>query len=56
MKLLKAIGLKKTYGKRSAVDHVSFEVHAGEIAGLLGQNGAGKSTAFSVVIGMVKPN
>lgn len=56
MKLLQAIELTKTYGKRNVVNHVSFEVHSGEIAGLLGRNGAGKSTAFSMVIGLNKPD
>lgn len=56
MKLLQAIELVKTYGKKNVVNHVSFEVHAGQIAGLLGQNGAGKSTAFSMVIGMIRPS
>ena len=56
MKLLQAIELIKTYGKKNVVNHVSFEVYAGQIAGLLGQNGAGKSTAFSMVIGMIRPN
>ena len=56
MKLVQAVEITKTYGKKTAVDHISFEVHSGEIAGLLGQNGAGKSTAFSMVIGMMKPD
>jgi lipopolysaccharide export system ATP-binding protein len=56
MKLIQAIELTKTYGKRNVVNHVSFEVHSGEIAGLLGRNGAGKSTAFSMVIGLNKPD
>ena len=56
MKLIQAVEITKAYGKKTAVDHVSFEVHSGEIAGLLGQNGAGKSTAFSMVIGMIKPD
>ncbi len=56
MKLIQAIELTKTYGKRNVVNRVNFEVHSGEIAGLLGQNGAGKSTAFSMVIGLIKPN
>ena len=56
MKLIQAVEITKTYGKKTAVDHISFEVHSGEIAGLLGQNGAGKSTAFSMVIGMIKPD
>ncbi len=56
MKLIQAIELTKTYGKRNVVNRVNFEVHSGEIAGLLGQNGAGKSTAFSMIIGLIKPN
>ncbi len=56
MKLIQAIELTKTYGKKNVVNHISFEIHSGEIAGLLGQNGAGKSTAFSMAIGMIKPS
>ncbi len=56
MKLIQTVEITKTYGKKTAVDRVSFEVHSGEIAGLLGQNGAGKSTAFAMVIGMIKPD
>ena len=56
MKLIQAVEIEKSYGKKTAVDRISFEVHSGEIAGLLGQNGAGKSTAFSIVIGMIKPD
>jgi len=41
---------------RPALDGVSFEVKQGEIFGLLGHNGAGKSTALGVMLGMVKPN
>ncbi len=56
MKLMQAVEITKAYGRKTAVDHISFEVHSGEIAGLLGQNGAGKSTAFSMVIGMMRPD
>lgn len=56
MKLIQAVEITKTYGKREVVNHISFEVHSGEIAGLLGQNGAGKSTAFSMAIGMIRPD
>ena len=56
MKLIQAVEITKNYGKKAAVNRVNFEVHSGEIAGLLGQNGAGKSTAFSMVIGLIKPD
>lgn len=48
--------LVKRYGKRTVVNHVSFEVNQGEIVGLLGPNGAGKTTSFYMVVGLVKPD
>ena len=48
-------GLVKQYGKRTVVNHVSFDVNQGEIVGLLGPNGAGKTTSFYMVVGLVKP-
>jgi len=47
--------LQKTYGGRRVVDGVSFNVKAGEVVGLLGRNGAGKTTSFDMVLGLVKP-
>jgi len=46
-------GLVKTFGARTVVDGVSLRVSAGEIVGLLGRNGAGKTTAFYMVVGLV---
>lgn len=48
--------LVKQYGKRTVVNHVSFEVSQGEIVGLLGPNGAGKTTSFYMVVGLIKPD
>ncbi len=56
MNLLRAEGLTKSYGKRTVVKHVSFEINDGEIVGLLGQNGAGKSTSFNMIIGVIRPD
>ncbi|MBN8879614.1 MAG: LPS export ABC transporter ATP-binding protein [Sphingobacteriales bacterium] len=51
-----AKNLVKRYGKRTVVNHVSFEVGQGEIVGLLGPNGAGKTTSFYQVVGLVRPD
>lgn len=44
-----------TYGARSAVDHLSFTVRPGEIYGLLGSNGAGKTSTIKSIVGLVRP-
>jgi ABC-2 type transport system ATP-binding protein len=49
-------GLKIHYGKRVAVDDLSFELAGGEIALLLGPNGAGKSTTLSAMAGALAPS
>ncbi len=55
MFILKANNLVKRYGSRTVVDHVSFDVSEGEIVGLLGRNGAGKTTSFRITMGMITP-
>lgn len=54
--LLSTTNLVKQYGGRTVVDRVSYEVGRGEIVGLLGRNGAGKTTCFRMTVGMVTPN
>ena len=53
MALLESINLHKTFGDRKVVDGVSFHVDKSEIVGLLGRNGAGKTTSFRMTIGML---
>jgi lipopolysaccharide export system ATP-binding protein len=53
---LVAIELRKSYGKRIVVNNVSFNVHRGEIVGLLGANGAGKTTTFYMIMGLETPD
>ncbi|MCG3124006.1 MAG: Lipopolysaccharide export system ATP-binding protein LptB [Phycisphaerales bacterium] len=54
--LLEAHNLRKSYSGRVVVDSVSFEVGASQIVGLLGRNGAGKTTSFRMTIGMIDPD
>jgi lipopolysaccharide export system ATP-binding protein len=53
--LLEVAGLVKSYNDRRVVDDVGFAVGQGEIVGLLGRNGAGKTTSFRMTIGMITP-
>ncbi len=46
--LLQASGLTRSFGSLKAVNHVSFEVHAGEVWGFIGPNGAGKTTTMRI--------
>ena len=54
--LLQASKLRKSYADRLVVDDVSFHVERGEVVGLLGRNGAGKTTSFRMTIGMIEPD
>ncbi len=56
MILLQTKKLTKRYGGRTVVDRVSLVVNQGEIVGLLGRNGAGKTTSFRMTIGMITPD
>lgn len=56
MRLLEVVGLTKSYGKRVVLNSLNLDVSSGEIVGLLGHNGAGKSTAFNGIIGLTKPD
>jgi lipopolysaccharide export system ATP-binding protein len=51
--ILLARNLKKRYKKRTVVEDVSFEVKSGEVVGLLGANGAAKTTCIYMIVGLV---
>ena len=53
--MIKVTGLTKYYGSKPAAKDISFEVKKGEIFGLLGTNGAGKSTTIKMLCGLLKP-
>jgi ABC-2 type transport system ATP-binding protein len=48
--------LTRTFGSFVAVDHITFEVQAGEVFGFLGANGAGKTTAIRMLTGLLVPS
>ena len=54
--VLSVQGITKIFdNKRTAVNNVSFDIDAGEIYGLIGQNGAGKTTIIRIITGLAKP-
>jgi len=53
--VIRLAGLSKTFGQRVAVNDLNLHVPRGEIFGLLGHNGAGKSTAIGMMLGQVWP-
>ncbi|WQD12825.1 MAG: ATP-binding cassette domain-containing protein [Lawsonella clevelandensis] len=49
-------GLTKRFGKKTAVDDLTFTVEPGHITGFLGPNGAGKSTTMRMIVGLETPD
>ena len=45
-----------SYDKRQILDNISFNINQGEILGMLGPNGVGKSTIFNLITGLIKPD
>lgn len=52
---VEALGLRKQYGTKVAVESLSLTVARGEVFGFLGPNGAGKTTAMKMLLGLVQP-
>lgn len=49
-------GLTRYFGDFLAVDHISFEIEAGEVVGYLGPNGSGKTTTIRLLLGLLQPD
>jgi ABC-2 type transport system ATP-binding protein len=55
-RVIEVNGLTKRYGRKTAVDNLSFTVRPGQVTGFLGPNGAGKTTTLRVVLGLDRPD
>lgn len=53
--MIEVESLTRVYGDFTAVDGVSFSIRKGEVVGLLGHNGAGKSTIMKMITGYLEP-
>jgi len=54
--IIKLDSLSISFGKRKILDNVNFTINEGQILGLLGPNGVGKSTIFNLITGLIKPD
>ena len=54
--MIQVDNLSKSYGKKMALDHITASIHDEHIFGLLGTNGAGKSTFLKILSGILKPD
>ncbi|OYW99683.1 MAG: ABC transporter ATP-binding protein, partial [Caulobacter vibrioides] len=55
-KAIEIVDLVVRYGDRDVIDHLALTVRAGEVYGLPGGNGAGKSTTLQAILGFVRPS
>ena len=54
--LIKAQGLKKSFGPKVVLKDVSFEVEKGEVLGIIGKNGSGKTVLMNILVGLLEPD
>ena len=54
--ILKFQNISLSFQKRQILENISFEINQGEIFGMLGPNGVGKSTIFNLITGLIKPD
>ena len=54
--LIKLENISFSFGNRQILENISFKINQGEILGILGPNGVGKSTIFNLITGLIKPD
>src|SRR2546430_522620 len=54
--IIRAVGVTKRFGALTAVDRVDYALHENEVAGIIGSNGAGKTTFFNLLTGYFAPD
>ncbi len=54
--IIKLDKVSLSFGKRKILDNIKFQINEGQVIGLLGPNGVGKSTIFNLITGLIKPD
>jgi lipopolysaccharide export system ATP-binding protein len=54
--LIRLDKISLSFGKRQILENINFDINKGEILGMLGPNGVGKSTIFNLITGLIKPD
>ena len=53
--IIQFLNVSLSYGNRLILDNINFKINEGQIFGMLGPNGVGKSTIFNLITGLIKP-
>ena len=53
--MIQLVDVTKRYDDTTVVDCLNLQIHPGEIVGIIGHNGAGKSTTMKMIVGLVEP-
>ena len=54
--MLEVSNIKKSYGRKTVLEHISFHAESGECVAIVGRNGCGKTTLMQILAGVIRPN